>query len=204
MPRFRRQEVGAVARPGSSKREAIVAAAKALLWERGYEATSPRDVLALSGAGQGSLYHHFPGKREVAAAALAEMAAEEIAVIDALFAPGPPPLDRVRAYLTRERQALRGCRLARLANEAAMEEPVLRDPVAAYVGHIRASLHGCLEEARDAGGLAPGLAPGAVAAALIAVVEGGYVLARVHWDEAAMREAIDGAVQLLAAASPQA
>jgi hypothetical protein len=61
------------------------------------------------------------------------------------------------------------------------------------------------EEAAAAGDLAPGLAPAALAAAFLAVVEGGYVLARVHWDEAAMREAIDGAVQMLAAApSPQA
>ncbi|KMO29029.1 TetR/AcrR family transcriptional regulator [Methylobacterium aquaticum] len=194
-----------MARQGSSKREAIVAAAKALLWERGYEATSPRDVLARSGAGQGSLYHHFPGKREVAAAALAEMAEEEIAVIDALFAPGTPPLDRVRAYLTRERQALRGCRLARLANEAAMEEPSLREPVAAYVGRIQDCLRASLEEAEAAGRLLPGVAPAGLAAVLIAVVEGGYVLARVHWDEAAMREAIDGAVQVLGAVTrPQA
>ncbi len=194
-----------MARQGASKREAIVAAAKALLWERGYEATSPRDVLARSGAGQGSLYHHFPGKREVAAAALAEMAEEEIAVIDALFAPGTPPLDRVRAYLTRERQALRGCRLARLANEAAMEEPSLREPVAAYVGRIQDCLRASLEEAEAAGRLLPGVAPAGLAAVLIAVVEGGYVLARVHWDEAAMREAIDGAVQVLGAVTrPQA
>jgi TetR/AcrR family transcriptional repressor of nem operon len=194
-----------LARQGASKREAIVAAAKALLWERGYEATSPRDVLARSGAGQGSLYHHFPGKREVAAAALAEMAEEEIAVIDALFAPGTPPLDRVRAYLTRERQALRGCRLARLANEAAMEEPSLREPVAAYVGRIQDCLRASLEEAEAAGRLLPGVAPAGLAAVLIAVVEGGYVLARVHWDEAAMREAIDGAVQVLGAVTrPQA
>ncbi|KMO44455.1 hypothetical protein VQ03_02805 [Methylobacterium tarhaniae] len=186
-----------MARPGSSKREAIVAATKTLLWERGYEATSPRDVLALSGAGQGSLYHHFPGKREVAAAALTEMAEEEIAVIDALFTPGTPPLERVRAYLTRERQALRGCRLGRLANESAMEEPVLRAPVAAYLGRIQACLRASLEEAAAAGLLAPGIEPPALAAVLIAVVEGGYVLARVHWDEAAMREAIDGAVQVL-------
>ncbi len=148
-----------MARPGSSKREAIVAAAKALLWERGYEATSPRDVLDRSGAGQGSLYHHFSGKREVAAAALAEMAEEEIAVIDALFSPDTPPLDRVGAYLTRERQALRGCRLARLANEAAMEEPALREPVAAYLGHIEASLRASLEEAKAGADLLPGIEP---------------------------------------------
>ncbi|MEE8631421.1 MULTISPECIES: TetR/AcrR family transcriptional regulator [Methylobacterium] len=194
-----------MARPGSSKREAIVAAAKALLWERGYEATSPRDVLDRSGAGQGSLYHHFSGKREVAAAALAEMSEEEIAVIDALFSPDTPPLDRVGAYLTRERQALRGCRLARLANEAAMEEPALREPVAAYLGHIEAALRASLEEAKAGADLLPGIEPAPVAAALLAIVEGGYVLARVHWDAAAMRAAIDGGVQLLAAVSrPQA
>ncbi|GJD47467.1 putative HTH-type transcriptional regulator YxaF [Methylobacterium crusticola] len=190
-----------MARQGPSKREAIVEAAKALLWERGYEATSPRDVLARSGAGQGSLYHHFPGKREVAAAALAEMAAEEIGAVDALFGAPAPPLARVRAYLTREREALRGCRLARLANEAAMEEPALRAPVAAYVGRIQAALRGCLEEARAAGTLAATVEPGSLAALLIAAVEGGYVLARVHWDPGAMRAALDGAVQVLDAVS---
>ncbi len=60
----------------------------------------------------------------------------------------------MRAYLTRERQALRGCRLARLSNESAMEEPALREPVAAYVGHIQALLRASLEEADAAGGLA--------------------------------------------------
>ncbi|MEH3146936.1 MAG: TetR/AcrR family transcriptional regulator [Methylobacterium frigidaeris] len=186
-----------MARQGPSKREAIVAATKDLLWERGYEATSPRDVLDRSGAGQGSLYHHFPGKREVAAAALTEMAGEEQAVVDTLFAPGQPPLARIRAYLTRERQALRGCRLARLANEAAMEEPALRTPVAGYVGHIESCLRASLEEARGAGHLPAAVDPALMAAMLLSVVEGGYVLARVHWDEAAMRRAIDGALQML-------
>jgi TetR/AcrR family transcriptional repressor of nem operon len=186
-----------VARQGPSKREAIVAAAKDLLWERGYEATSPRDVLDRSGAGQGSLYHHFPGKREVAAAALGEMADEERAVVDGLFDPARPPLTRVRAYLTRERQALRGCRLARLANEAAIEEPALRAPVAGYVGHIEGCLRASLEEAQRAGHLPVALDPALLAATLLSVVEGGYVLARVHWDEVAMRRAIDGALQIL-------
>ncbi len=49
-------------RTGESKRTALIEATKALLWERGYEATSPRDMLHRSGAGQGSLYHHFSGK----------------------------------------------------------------------------------------------------------------------------------------------
>ena len=65
-----------------SKREAIVQAAKDLMWEEGYEAMSPRDVLQRSGAGQGSLYHHFRGKRDLAAQALWELNAELRAVAD--------------------------------------------------------------------------------------------------------------------------
>src|SRR5258708_30470245 len=44
----------------------LVKAAKKLMWERGYEAVSPRDLLEESGAGQGSLYHHFKGKMDLA------------------------------------------------------------------------------------------------------------------------------------------
>jgi len=40
----------------------LVKAAKKLMWERGYEAVSPRDLLEESGAGQGSLYHPLQGK----------------------------------------------------------------------------------------------------------------------------------------------
>ena len=40
------------------------------MWERGYADTSPRDVRERSGVGQGSIYHHFPTKRDLALAAL--------------------------------------------------------------------------------------------------------------------------------------
>jgi len=58
------------------KREDLLKAAKKLLWERGYEATSPRDIQEASGAGQGSFYHHFNGKLDLAATALEEVSAE--------------------------------------------------------------------------------------------------------------------------------
>ena len=182
-----------------SKRAAILAAAKALLWERGYEAMSPRDVLDRSGAGQGSLYHHFSGKQRLAEAALAEMAAEEVAVIDAIFDGPGAPLDRVRAYLLRERKALRGCRLARLANEAAIQDPGFRRPIAAFLDHIAGRIAASLAAAQADGSLRPDLDRDAVASALLAVVEGGFVLARVHWDETRMTRAIEGALALLAA-----
>jgi AcrR family transcriptional regulator len=174
-------------------REKILSATKALLWERGYEAMSPRDVMARSGAGQGSLYHHFAGKHELACAALAEMAAEEKAAMAALFDPRKQPLARVEDYLARERDALRGCRLARLANEAAIAQADFRLAIAEYLDEIELHLAKALGEAKTAGAIAAQADEKALAAMFLAVVEGGFVLARVHWDPERMRRALDGA-----------
>ncbi|GHO87191.1 helix-turn-helix domain-containing protein [Dictyobacter formicarum] len=54
-------------------RKHLIEATKELHWERGYEAMSPRAVLERSGAGQGSLYHHFRGKAELVSTALDEI-----------------------------------------------------------------------------------------------------------------------------------
>jgi len=181
----------------SNKRAALVDAAKHLLWERGYEAMSPRDVLDRSGAGHGALYHHFTGKQALALAALEEIAAEEMRALDEIFLGNLPPLQRVRGYLQRERSALRGCRLARLANESAIESEAFRQPIAAFLEHIATHLQVCLKAAQQQGTLAGNLEPAAIAAALVAVIEGGFVMARVYWEPAKMRLAVEGALQLL-------
>jgi AcrR family transcriptional regulator len=180
-----------------SKRRDILLAAKQLLWEKGYEATSPRDIMARSSAGQGSLYHHFPTKLELARSALAEMASEEIAKMDDIFDPAQPPLERVRRYLLRERDALRGCRLARLANESAVEIPEFRAPISNFLGEIQRRLEDSLTEAIRAKQFSGKVDPSAIAAALVALVEGGFILARTHWNPSRMELAIDGGMQLL-------
>jgi AcrR family transcriptional regulator len=45
-------------------RQRMIQSAAVLIRERGVEATSFSDVLALSGAPRGSIYHHFPGGKE--------------------------------------------------------------------------------------------------------------------------------------------
>jgi AcrR family transcriptional regulator len=180
-----------------SLRDKIVEATKELIWERGFENMSPRDVMDRSGAGQGSLYHHFRSKQALAVAALDEMKAEEMANVDAIFDPALPPLARIERYLTRERRMLRGCRLARIANEGAIEDDALRAPVAAYLDHITGLIAASLSEAQQRGELEPSIDAGQIGATLMAIVEGGFVLARAHWDEARMREVLAGAMVLV-------
>jgi AcrR family transcriptional regulator len=179
-------------------REKILRATKELLWERGFEAMSPRDVMARSGAGQGSLYHHFSGKLDLARAALAEMAAEEMESMEAIFAPNKKPLTRIEDYLSRERDALRGCRMARLANEMAMARPEFRVSISDYLQRIEELLAKALREAQAAGEIVADADDKTLAAMFLAIVEGGFVLARAHWDPGRMKRALAGAQQVLA------
>ena len=101
-----------------SKREALIDATQALLWERGYDATSPRQILARSQAGQGSLYHHFKqGKKELALTALEALEAKMVAAFEQLFDPRLPVINRVERYLGAPRDALKGCPMGRLAGD---------------------------------------------------------------------------------------
>ena len=190
----------AAGKPRASKgRDSLIAATKDLLWERGYEHMSPRDVLDRSGAGQGSLYHHFAGKLDLAQAALDEMVDEEITAMEVIFSPSKPGLLRLQEYLARQRSALKGCRIGRLANETVMEEPALRMGVARYLGHVEGLIAGGIRDGQRDGSLQPGMDAEALGAMFLSVIEGGFILARAHWDPARMTRALQGAEAMLAA-----
>jgi AcrR family transcriptional regulator len=184
-------------------RDKLVSAAKMLLWDLGFEAMSPGKLLAASGAGHGSLYHHFKGKADLAAAALGEMEREMRAELDAVFDPALPPLERLRRYFSRDFDALKGCRLGRLANERAMLEEQLRAPVSRYFRHAEQLIANALREAVARGELACVEDTGALATALLATIQGGFVLSRIHRDPAYLRRATAGILtQLDALRSP--
>lgn len=183
---------------GSSRRR-LLTAAKDLLWRQGYEKTSPQDVLTLSGVGKGSLYHHFPGKLDLARAALEEVSAELTEKSLTLLGGDDPPLERLRRWLMAPRDGLMGCRIGRLANEAAVFEAALHDPVAAYFRALEGRVTAIVTEAVQAGDLPDTLPPVETARALMSVVQGGYILSRVHQDPTLCTNACRGAMAMLEA-----
>jgi TetR/AcrR family transcriptional regulator, transcriptional repressor for nem operon len=184
-------------------RDRLVEAAAAQLWANGYAATSPADIQRAARAGQGSMYHHFSGKADLAHAAIERLAAELASGLDAVLETNPSGLPRVLAYLDRERDPLRGCRVGRLtADPDVINDGLLREPVQASFTRLQDRLANALRDAQRDGELARPLDPVALAAAVVAVVQGGYVLARAEQDPAAFRRAVDGARQLLLHANP--
>lgn len=180
--------------------ERLIESAQALLWERGYVGTSPKAIQERAGAGQGSMYHHFRGKPDLAVTAMRRSAAQLRAQAEEQIARGGTALERATAYLVRERDALRGCRVGRMAMDPdVIASPELRAPVQETFAWLTGHLAGVIAEGVASGELRPGLDPDDTAAAIVAVVQGGYVLARAADSQEPFDAAVRGAVALLAA-----
>jgi AcrR family transcriptional regulator len=183
-------------------RERLIESTRALLWERGYVATSPKDIQRLAEAGQGSMYHHFSGKEELAHAAIDRTAEEMRASVEAVLSGPGTALERISAYLRRERDVLKGCPVGRLTQDPdVMAAPALAAPVEETFTWLRGRLAALVAEGVGDGELSPAIDPEITSAAIVATLQGGYVLARAAGDPEAFRQAVEGVLALLGAQS---
>ncbi|SIQ80899.1 transcriptional regulator, TetR family [Micromonospora avicenniae] len=185
-------------------RQLLIDTMSELMWERGYADTSPREVRQRSGVGQGSMYHHFPTKRDLALAALERNIPDLLPAASELDDPGDP-MARIEAYLMRPRDPLKGCKVGRMTQDPQVrEDPVLLAPVARAFTQVHASWVRVLREAVAARQLRDDLDPERLAHTLMAVLQGGYVLAIAQQDPGPFNNAVAGALDLLRAAAPAA
>jgi AcrR family transcriptional regulator len=82
---------------GAATRSQLLATARRLFGERGYEATSVESVLESSGVARGALYHHFQSKAELFDAVLAQVLIEIAERTAAAAAGTTGPLEGLRA-----------------------------------------------------------------------------------------------------------
>jgi AcrR family transcriptional regulator len=187
----------------SDARERLIGAARELLWDRGYVATSPTALWQAAGVGQGSLYHHFTGKHDLALAAEERAAAERNAEVRATFSGGGTAYERISRYLLKERDALRGCPLGRLVADPEISvDAQLREPVRDSFAVLHDCLVEALEQGKGSGEFRSDLDAAQTAYALSAVIQGGYTLARAADSRAPFEAAIQGALDLLRRAMP--
>ncbi|APE20129.1 MULTISPECIES: TetR/AcrR family transcriptional regulator [Streptomyces] len=185
--------------------ERLIEATRELLWERGYVGTSPKAVQQAAGVGQGSMYHHFAGKPDLALAAIRRTAEELGAAAEAALGGEGTAYARIEAYLLRERDVLRGCPVGRLTMDPeVIADPALRAPVDEVLGRLRARLAEVVQEGLDSGELSGPLDAAEVAATILATVQGGYVLARATGTRDPFDHAVRGLLTLLAPAAATA
>ncbi|MFJ8659627.1 TetR/AcrR family transcriptional regulator [Streptomyces sp. NPDC093795] len=179
--------------------ERLIEATRDLLWERGYVGTSPKAVQQAAGVGQGSMYHHFAGKPDLALAAIRRSAGELAAAAEAVLGGEGSAYARIEAYLLRERDVLRGCPVGRLTMDPeVIAHPELRAPVEDVLALVRGRLAQVIQEGLDSGELRGDVDPEELAATVVATVQGGYVLARATGSRAPFDHAVRGLLALLA------
>jgi TetR/AcrR family transcriptional repressor of lmrAB and yxaGH operons len=154
----------------------MIAGAMKLLARRGLQATSFSEVLELTGAPRGSIYHHFPeGKNQLVAAAIDLAGDRALEPLEQIAGASPEEITEV--FLGMWRKLLShadfdaGCSV--LAVTVASDSRELLD----HAGNIFRSWRGRLAELLEQGGLAPAVAE-QLAATLVAASEGAVVLSR--------------------------
>ncbi|MDX3529667.1 TetR/AcrR family transcriptional regulator [Streptomyces sp. ID05-39B] len=181
-----------------STAERLIESTRELLWERGYVGTSPKAILERAGAGQGSMYHHFTGKPDLALAAIRRTAEELRATAEGVLDGPGTPYERIEAYLLRERDVLRGCPVGRLTMDPdVVADDALRAPLDETLDAIRERVAGIVEEGKEQGQFGPEVDGEAIAATVLATVQGGYVLARASRSPAAFDAGVRGLLSLL-------
>ena len=179
-------------------RQSLVQSAQELLWERGYVGMSPKAIQERAGAGQGSMYHHFKGKSDLATEAIQQSTASFRKGADKWLSASGTPLERIRGYMLRSRQVLKGCQIGKLTQDPEIAANLdLRGPIDETFEWLQLRLSSILAEGQQSGEISTNLDATDVAATLISVIQGGYVLASAAASPKPFHRAIRGVLSLL-------
>lgn len=163
--------------------------------ERGYEATGVAELCEAADAPKGSFYYWWPSKQALALAMLDrqwELAREH--VLEPAFAAGGPIGQQFTRYAERlidvlraeieETGSVRGCPFGNLVVELATRDHVVRDHAEEILSGLRRVFATALIAAKDAGELPADLDADDLAEAILAHLEGLFVIAKARNDPA--------------------
>lgn len=170
--------------PRPDARARLLDAAVSVIRTRGYDATSVEELCAAAGVSKGAFFHHFRSKEDLGTAA----AAHFLAWLEGLFArtgwrDHADPLDRVLAYIDVRTAILRGeiphftCLLGMMVQEVYATHPALRAACETGIRRHLAPLQAEIEAAMAARGVT-GFTAESLALHIMAVIQGGFVLAK--------------------------
>ena len=125
------------------------------------------------------MYKRQAGKQELAVTALEASAAAMRSDVEALLDVKRPAMERLIAYLERQRDSLRGCRMGRMTYDAdVLATPELLAPVSRTLGWLVDTIAEVIRQGIDAQEFPASVDAHQLASMVVATVQGGYVLAR--------------------------
>jgi TetR/AcrR family transcriptional regulator, transcriptional repressor for nem operon len=189
-------------RPRSFDDDHVVDAAKDVFWQRGYAATSMRELKDALGVLPGSLYGAFGDKHALFLRALERYAEGTREAGASLLADGPV-LPRLRELLLDVLRAAhatpgRGCMLGNTAAELLPEDNKAGRIVRDAYHELEQAIEQAIAAAQQTGEIKHDVKPGPQARLLVALMQGLHILARAERDPDRLQDAIDTALTPLA------
>ena len=185
------------ARADSLTKDKLLDAARELMLEKGYTATSVDDVCQAAGLTKGSFFHYFEGKEHLGKVLAQRFSASMREVFEsAPYRQKKDPLDRVFGHvdflmdLSRRPEMTKGCLLGTFVQELSGTHPKIRSVCAGCFEESAADLARDLEEAKTKYAPRARWNPKSVAEYLQASVQGAIILAKAKQDSAVMRETL--------------
>lgn len=181
----------------SDARERLIDATIDLVWQSSYGAVGVDAICERSGVKKGSFYHFFSSKDELVVAALEHHWETRRPVLDSIFSPSRPALERLERYLgyTYERQVeirkkygrVLGCFHNSVGTECIQAKPEVAAKVQEVISSLRRYIETALRDAQAEGTIRRG-DPASDAKMLFACVQGALLQARIHDDPEPLRD----------------
>jgi AcrR family transcriptional regulator len=168
------------ATPVPSTKDRIITASAELFRRHGYNATGVKQIVAAASAPFGSLYHHFPGGKEQLGAEVVRWSGAQYGqLIDLVFDPAPDVVTAVELFFAGAADTLEqtdyadACPIATVALEVASTSEPLREATAdVFESWVAAAGERFVAAGIDA------VRAREIAIALLAALEGAFVLSR--------------------------
>ncbi|MFT7583127.1 MAG: TetR/AcrR family transcriptional repressor of nem operon [Myxococcota bacterium] len=197
----------------SDGKQRLVEASHALMQRNGFATVGVAEICARAEVNKGSFYYFFKSKQALTAAVIDRHATNVCASWETALGGAGAPLARLEAHLNgiyhRHQDAkslngvVLGCMLGNLALERSTLDPAIREQLAAVFSRQQQMLADVLSEAEALGHLDAAVTPEGGAQAIVALMEGMILLAKLRDDPEALRDLGQLSLRLVAAPPSQ-
>jgi TetR/AcrR family transcriptional regulator, transcriptional repressor for nem operon len=180
-----------MARKSPDTRQRILQAARVLVMEKGFAATSIDEILVSAGLTKGAFFHYFKGKKELARELVDWHARKDLEMFERLAADAEArtsdPLEKVilfleafETYVSNSDDPSPGCMYAVYTYESMQFEPAVRDLVADILRQWTSIYVRLFQDVIDRYPPALPVTARQLAEMIVSIIEGGLILQRAY------------------------
>jgi len=181
---------------GEITRARVIREATTLINKQGFNNTTINDIINFTGVKKGNLYYHFPSKEALGEAILDEIRLESASFLEKVLQ-GRSSMEKISNYLDavfdkhKDKNFVGGCLIGNTAIEMGDNNLAFAGKITQIFAHWKRYLAPILSEAKVAGELKLNMEPDILANHIVAVVEGGIMMAKASKDETDLKNCLD-------------